>query len=230
MPTPPHRILLTLFETGKVRRFSKGEVIIQGGDQPPFVYYILRGFVKIYSINDEGEEYVHIVYKPGEIFPLIWPLKGASRKVFYEALNDNVLWAFEQEKLRARVQEDAQLAHAFLVQLSEQFLVYADRIDNLEYKRARERLVYRLLFLASRFGKFRGKEVVLEPVFSQQLIASSINLARESVSREFEKLQSEGLIGYNGRHIVIKDVEALSHQLSEPTSGDLWGLRSPHAQ
>ncbi|HEY9712079.1 MAG TPA: Crp/Fnr family transcriptional regulator [Chroococcales cyanobacterium] len=224
--TSSQKDIIDVFSAGKLQRFSKGELIVHGADEPQGVYLITHGLVKIYSINDEGEEYVHIVYKPGEIFPLIWALIGTERKVFYEALVDTVVWCVSAGQFRATIQENARTSYAVLMQLAKQFSIYSDRIDNLEYKRARERLVYRLIFLASRFGKARGSSIVLEPAFSQQLIASSINLARESVSREFEKLTVEGLIGYKGRHIVINDLEALSKELSEPTSDNLWGLRS----
>jgi CRP-like cAMP-binding protein len=216
--------ILKFFESGKPLRYSKGSIIINGHDEPEGVYCIARGFVKIYSISNDGEEYIHIVYKAGEVFPLIWALKDVKRKVFYESLGDSVLWRMPRDEFIMLTKNDLRMAALVTDQLAEQFRIYADRVDNLEYKRSRERLVYRLLFMASRFGTKHGNTVEFDDIFTQQLIAGTINMARESVTREFEKLQAKGLVAYRNRRIIITDLVGLSNEMSDPVDADLWGL------
>lgn len=224
MPVTPSSDILTFFESGKPLRFNRGNIILNGHDEPQGVYCIARGYVKVYSISDEGEEYVHIIYKAGEIFPLIWALKGVRRKVFYESLGDSALWRLPLDKFLPLTRQDLQLAALVTDQLAEQFRIYADRVDNLEYKRSKERLVYRLLFMAARFGTRRGNTVEFEDIFTQQVIAGSINMVRESVTREFEKLQAKGLVSYKSRRIIITDLVGLSKEMSDPADIDYWGL------
>ena len=64
--------LANFFMTGRVTYAAKGEVVLRGDDENPGIHFVSKGFVKVYSINDEGEEYLHIIYKQGDIFPLIW--------------------------------------------------------------------------------------------------------------------------------------------------------------
>jgi CRP-like cAMP-binding protein len=128
--------------------------------------------------------------------------------------------------LHKAIDADITVTRAVLVKTVKQFTIYADRIDNLEYKYARERVVYRLLFLASRFGEKQadGSYVLTAPI-SQQVIASSINLSRESVSREFDRLQRHELVEFNNeRCIVVKNVQHLCNELKSPVSPDWWGL------
>lgn len=227
----PGTALSDFFVQGRPVRYSRGEVIVAGDDPNPDIHYIGRGFVKVYSINDDGEEYVHVVYRKGEIFPLIWALRDHRRRIFYEAIDDCVLWKKTKNELREYLDEHADpISRALLGRLAEQFNIYADRLDNLQYKSAYERVVYRILFLAGRFGVRQGDRVIIEAPITHKLLAQSINLARESVSREFEKLQTKGLIDTTNSHIVINDVKALSHEFSEPVSLDLWGLDAPSDQ
>lgn len=209
---------------GKQIVYANGELILRADDEPQGAYYIVSGFVKVYSINSQGEEYVHIIYGDGEIFPMVWILRKISRSVFYEALGSVTILRAPSEALVKRLEQD-KIASSFLNQVVDQFSVYSDRVDNLEYKYARERLVYRLLFLAGRFGEQTGNSVIIAVPLTQQMIGGSINLSRESVGRELERLERKGLVEYNKqRRIVINDIAELTKELKDPIRTDYWGL------
>jgi CRP-like cAMP-binding protein len=95
----------------------------------------------------------------------------------------------------------------------------------LEYKSAHERVAYRLVFLASRFGKRRGSSVVIDAPLTHEFISESINLSRETVSRQIEKLENENLISRKDGQIIIMDIDKLSKEFSEPITLSLWGLK-----
>jgi CRP-like cAMP-binding protein len=213
------------FSSGRQKKYSSGELILSG-ESPAGVFYISSGFVKVYSISDEGEKYLHILYKSGELFPLIWAFKGLGRRVYYEAVSDTVACSVSKEEFLDLLQANKEAEREVLNQLVEQFNVYADRLDNLQYKSAKEKLIYRLLFLASRFGERHGNNIVIKAPITHELLAESINLTRETVSREIEKLEKQGLVGRQSGHIVITDVDKVERQFSEPVSLDLWGLHS----
>jgi len=218
--------LENFFESGRSVHVSKGEIVIRGDEVSADVYYVSKGLIKVYSINDQGEEYIHILYKSGDIFPLILAFKGRQRRVFYEAMDSVILWKVPKDRFIKHVKQNTSPdIYSLIEQMAEQFNVYADRIDNLQYKSASERVVYRLLFLASRFGRKTGSEIIIDAPITHKVIASSINLTRESVSREIEKLSETGIISSGAGKIVIKDIQRLSKEFSEPVSLDLWGLK-----
>ena len=226
MIIPDDTALVNFFKTGRPVYASKGEVILRGDEAEPSVFLIGKGHVKVYSINDTGEEYLHVIYRPGEIFPLIWAFKDIRRRVFYEAISSSVLWKLPKDKLLAEVdKESSPIISDLLMLLVDQFHIYADRLDNLQYRSAYQRVVYRLLFLASRFGKKKGGDIIIDAPMSHKLIAQSINLTRESVSREIEKLAAAGLADTSNGHIAIKDAAKLCQEFDEPISLDYWGFQ-----
>jgi CRP-like cAMP-binding protein len=198
--------------------------VVLRGDDPSGVIYIESGFVEVYSISDDGDRYVHIIYKKGEIFPLVWALKDVKRRIFYEAVSDVVVAEADRDDFLKFIKSDPKITYDVLSQLAQQFYIFADRLDNLEYKSARERVAYRLAFLASRFGEKQKKSVIIKAPITHELIGGSINLARETVSREIEKLEKRNLISRRGGLIVIKDIQKLAKEFSEPITLDLWGL------
>lgn len=218
--------LADFFMNGRSAHYSKGEIILVGDNDNLDVHFVSKGFIKVYSINDEGDEYTHIIYKTGDIFPLIWALKGLKRHVFYESMDSCVIWKIPKETFTAHLKANSDnITYSLLEQLADQFNIYADRLDNLQYKSAHERVVYRLLFLAGRFGKKNGKDIIIEAPITHKSIASSINLARESVSREMELLAGKGLIDNVAGQIIIREVVGLSKEFSEPVRTDYWGLK-----
>jgi CRP-like cAMP-binding protein len=215
--------LYKFFSAGRKKNYTAGEIVVNG-EEPSGVVYLDKGFVKVYSISDKGDEYVHIIYKDGEIFPLVWAMKKIRRRVFYEALSDVSVWTVTREDFLNLIGGNLKAANEVNNRLAESFYVYADRLDNLEYKSTSERIIHRLLFLAGRFGERSGKTIIINAPLTHELIASSIRLSRETVSREMEKLTEQKVIARHNGLIVIRDLDGLAGKISTPVTFNLWGL------
>jgi CRP/FNR family transcriptional regulator len=104
---------------------------------------------------------------------------------------------------------------AIINQLTNQFHILADRIENLQYGDALYRVAYRLVFLSNRFGVKEGKKIIIEVPVTHQIIADTINLARETVSRQIEELEKRKLVSHRGRKIVIEDIAKLRRLINK---------------
>lgn len=215
--------LIDFFNSAKQKKYATGELVLRG-ENPSGVVCIQKGFVKVYSISDEGDTYTHIIYKKGEIFPLIWAIHDIRRKIFYEAASELVVAEAQKNDFLEFIKKDPEVTYDVLSQLAQQFYIFADRLDNLEYKSAHERVAYRLVFLASRFGERQGGMVTIKAPLTHELISESINLARETVSREIEKMEKDGLISRKAGYIVINNIDDMSREFSEPITLNFWGL------
>ena len=222
---PYHDTIRHLFSKGQPLAFGKDEVILGNESTLDSVYYIASGYVKIYSISDDGNQYVHIIYGPRDVFPLIWAyLDILPDSLYYETISDCVVWRIARDWFTEFVTTNVELSYAFGRQLAYQFQVFSDRVDNLEYKKASERVAYRLLFLASRFGVREDDTITIDAPLTHEIVANTINLARESVSREIEKLEERHIIKQSDHRIRILNVPALAAQLSRPINLHNWQL------
>lgn len=214
---------------GTVQQYDKGEQIVHAEDDPFGVFYIEEGFVKVFSINSRGEEYIHMVYGPGEIFPIIWLVAHVRRQMFYDALAPCKLLRVSQKELELVLRSRADMCYEMVERAAEQFAMFLDRINNLQYRYARERLIYYLLYLARRFGVTTGQgcEIILR--VSHQVIASNVNLSRESVGREIDRLVRKEAVMIRRGHIVLQDIPALVAELPGMTAGttDWWSVKIP---
>jgi len=213
------------FKSGRQIYVQKGQYIIRGEDEPQGVYYLSSGLIRAFGINQRGEEYTFAIIAPGEAFPLNWLTEKINRQIFFQALTTGELYLLSREDVLRQAQADGLFCYGLLHKALDDVGLLIDRIDNLEYKYASERLAYRLLFLAKRFGEKQpdGSYLIRVPV-SQQIIASSINASRESVNREFERLQQKGYVRFTGPLISITDIEALKHMFPVPLSPNWWEM------
>lgn len=216
--TPSHPELRRLLDRASRHTYPRGKTILRPFEPPEACYLVETGLVKVYSIDQQGEEEVRILYGKDELFPLPWLIGQPTFNTFYQALTDCVILRIPLHDFLASLRADPELSFAVLTQVIEQFAVYSARIDNLEYKYARERLAYRLLALAERFGEPSGDssgDIVL-PHLSQQEIGAMINMARESVNRELSRFERLGFITHCAGCIVITNRDGLRKEIGDP--------------
>jgi len=208
---------------GTRREARRGDVIVPAGATAPGMFYIEVGFVKAYVLNARGDQHLHMIYGPGEYLPPLYSGRQARRGVIYEALVACQLLEVTSVKLAAVLPSKHQLSLELLELAAEQFAISLDRINNLQYRFARERLIDCLLHLAERFGITSGTGYEIIVRVSHQALASKVNLSRESVSREIDRLVRKGLVQVRDGRIVLVDVPALRAQLPDVTDDAAFG-------
>lgn len=204
----------TYFNDGQILKYSKGDTIISGLDEPKGVYIIKEGFVKAYTLTREGQVNLLLVHDTGEFIPLIWALDGSHTEgLYYEAMSDVTVLKTSKEKLRSAMTDNKWLSQEILKQSVHIITIYSQRIQALEFRTARERIVAELLNLAEMFGKKHGKKVSIDAPITHQDIANSINMTRETASRALGLLFEEELLAQDEHLFTILDLPKLQEEL-----------------
>lgn len=198
------------FDDGVIKHFSKGETIIDGFDGPQGVYLIKNGFVKAFTVTKAGQENLLLIHDKGEFIPLIWALDGVHTEgLCYQAMSDVTVLRTSKEKLRSAMDEDTLLSQEILKQSVSIITAYGQRIQTLEYRTARERLIAELLNLTEMFGKPHGNEILIDAPITHQDIADSINMTRETASRALGLLFEEGLVRQVDHLFTVRKIDKL---------------------
>ena len=199
-----------LFKTLGIKQiYRKGDQIIRPGDIPRGVYYIEKGLVKAYDITRYNEENLLIIRKDGEVFPLIWAITGKERHVIYETLEETTVYRLERQAFLKFMEGNPEAMAPLLDMVIEMYRLHSERIINLEYRTARERIVSFLLTMSERFGVKTDEGLLIDVPLRHQDIASSVNATRETASREIAALARKGLIVNKQSQTIIKDADAL---------------------
>jgi CRP/FNR family cyclic AMP-dependent transcriptional regulator len=202
------------FNDGQILNYSKGDTIISGFDEPKGVYIIKKGFVKAYTLTKSGQENLLLVHDIGEFIPLIWALDGSHTEgLYYVAMSDVTAIKTTKEKLRSSMIDNKWLSQEILKQSVHIITTYSQRIQALEYRTARERIIAEILNLAEMFGKKRGNKILIDAPITHLDIANSINMTRETASRALGLLFEEKLLEQDEHLFTILDIEKLQEEL-----------------
>lgn len=207
-------MLDTFFRSnGAKTKYTKGAVIVDCNEIPNGIYYLEEGYVKAYSLTERGHEHVHIIYKPGEIFPARWSFSSIKGDLTYVAMNEVIAWKAEKTKFTEFLHKDSRLLDLALEYSNTILDVFVNRVNDLEHMNAFLRVASRLITMSKRFGKELDGGVLIQAPVTQQDIAGSLALSRESVSREISKLEQKGIIEYRDQLIFVTNLDLLKNEI-----------------
>lgn len=189
--------LKTFFTSYPAKKYKKSETILDD-ENPENIFYIKSGYIKAYTISENGEEKLILIYKQGEIFPLKWAISDIDNNFFYSAASDCVLHIIPKADLKDFLRSDSQAVLHLFEQCLNINKELEDRIQNLELTKAHMRITYLLKYLANRFGMVdKHGKIILDLRLAHHDIASLVALTRETVSIEMKKLENSGVISHD---------------------------------
>lgn len=206
--------IISYFSEDRTMSFSYGETVINGFEEPSGVFLIKKGFVKSYSTSHDGHANLLLIHKAGELIPLPWSLDGTNvTGLFYEAMDEVEIIKSSKDRLRITMGNNMWLTQEILNQTVNVIAIYTRRIQILEFRSARGRIIAELILLADRFGELQGSKVIIKAPITQQDIADSINMNRETASRALGQLFEEGLVNQEDHLFVIDSMDKLKAAL-----------------
>lgn len=185
-----------MLATAKVRHYPKGQIILYEGENPTDAFVVKSGAVKVYDIDEDGNEKIlHIVKAPG-IFPTIF-LFGATgiTNTFFTTVADSELYVLSRAEFEKRLVEDRELSVYCLRWFASEVSEMMRRMSSLEKTSTRSKLIATLGYLHRQHadGQRGGWSRVRFPI-SHQLLADMIGVTRESTTMVMKDLQKEKIV------------------------------------
>ena len=203
-----------LFQTGRRLEYKKGEILQRANETPRGVCFLSEGYIKEYSLSKDGSEHITGLYEPGELFSVIWTYIGVNQNLYREAYTDVVVWRVPADVLAEAAAANPKLMQEMSHILMNQMNLLKLQIENLTFNNAYDKVAYRLLYLAGRFGVKQNDGWFIPLSFRHQHIADSLSMTRETASRMLERIQRQGLVSHDGKgHFIIRDPSGLARTI-----------------
>lgn len=211
---PAERLFTSSSELEEVFRsitlvhYNKSQSIIYKGDEVKRLYYIKSGYVKVYNINDDGEERILILRSPGDIFPLLKDPDKPSyiSDYFYDTMTTAEIGSFDQKTFLDITADNPDSAWQLLRYLSDFSTKLTSRLSQIENKTAEGKLEKLICYLAEVCGKKQlNGDTKLDLKLTHQDLASLLGVARETVSREIPALFKKYSIKTDSGRIIIPE-------------------------
>lgn len=188
--------------------YRKNAEILGENDRTDDVFFILAGAVRINSISAKGREVIYSECTAGNIFGEFSAVDGLPRSASVQALTDCTVARMPAAAFFQLLHTNAPVATKLVELLVAKIRKTSQQVFEVAALSLRERLRRELIRLAVS-GEKVGRTVVIKPAPTHQEIASHLGSHREAVTREFHRLELEGLLEVRRRQICILDPERL---------------------
>lgn len=194
-------------------RYRKRETLLYPGDIPQVVYFIEKGFARLFDISAEGKDLTLVVYKPGEFFPVVWTFSGGARPNIYgfETLTPCSIRKIPRDEFIKFLSANPDVFMNVTRHIVSRFQVALLRMRHLAFGAAGSKLAAILLICSKEYGHDEGKskKMVVDLPLTHRDLANLVGVTRETVSVEIKKLERQGIVGHKGHNIVILKMEKL---------------------
>lgn len=178
--------------------YRKGQTILLKGADPQAVHVIESGMVKTYNIDQDGSEHLVTIINSQEDFPVAYTVGFIqAAPYFYEAFNRCVIRFVPCEDYLRYLHSDVATLYERHIRLAALLSSALERIDQLEKRYAKDKVVGALIYIADRFTTMFGqRRQKLNVSVTQQEIANLLGLTRETTSIELKKLEALQLLSH----------------------------------
>lgn len=195
------------------RSFEGGEVICRKGDPGDTFYLILKGQVKIVLPSESGEEALLAVLDEGDFFGELSLIDGLPRSATIVTTEPTETLVVQREEFLGFLAENPVAAIDMLQVLSHRLRQANEVIADAAFLDVPGRLAKRLLDLAARYGEPSPNGTVIKLRVTQHELAGMIGATRESVNKHLQAFRAQGMVGSDGRHIIVRDRQRLQRRV-----------------
>ncbi|MBL0309904.1 MAG: response regulator [Bacteroidetes bacterium] len=196
----------------EIRTFKKKQMVYTHGHRPSYLFFMVKGIVKSFRMNEDGKELITSLYKAGDFMGYTALLEESAYADNAEAMEDSEVMLIPQVDFHILLNSDAQVAKRFIKLLSHNLIDREDALLNLAYNSLRKRVATALLHVYDKFKKTPGDKPKLE--VPREDLAQVVGTATESLIRTLSDFKSEKLIEISDGKIKVLDESRLKNLLN----------------
>jgi CRP-like cAMP-binding protein len=191
------------------RRFKDGQVVFQRGDPGNSMLLVLEGQVKISILSPEGKELIFNIIQPGECFGEIALLDGQPRSADATAVGKCILLMLMRKDFLPFLEHQPRVAISLMTLLCGRLRILSTFTERLAFENLPTRLACLLVKLAEMHGVATPTGMRIANKLSQKEIGGLVGTSRESVNKQLQAWQAEGLLLVERGYIALLQLEAL---------------------
>jgi CRP-like cAMP-binding protein len=195
-------------------RLRKGQAIPSAEQDIPDIFWVERGMIRMYQIRDDGSEITMHLFRAPTFFPMMLYLSHRHGNYYFQAVDEVIARKAPGKAVEEFLKQNSDVLFDLTTRFANGITGLLLRIEELAAPHTKQKLVSLLLYLAQTFGRQEEGRHTIDLRLSHDDLAAWIGAARETVSRQMEKLEKDGLVVKQNQRLVIPDIQALKQQLS----------------
>ena len=189
-----------------IKKYVKGNVVVIEGSKCEELGILLEGLLEVQTLYPSGKLLTFSQLRPVETFgEAILFSKMNKFPATIGAIKDSKIMFIKKENLINCLTNCHKFMENFLELLANKLLILNKKVKMLTLGSIRQKIGN---FLMEEYNKQGSK--IIKVSLSRKEMAEHMGIQRPSLSRELIKMRDAGIIDFNRKVIIIKDMTALS--------------------
>ena len=197
-----------------MHELNKNEPIYFANDPSTSIFFLKTGRVKIVKYSSDGKENILTLINPGEIFGEMAFLDEKERTDFAITVEPALVCAINKDDLSEFINRTPSLNIKMTKLIGVKLKSFSERIEDLVFKDADQRVISFLLRMIDKNGKSIGEQIFVKPFLKHQDIAELAACSRQTVNYILTDLRDKNIINFDRKKLVINDLPALKNYLN----------------
>ncbi|OUM86773.1 MAG: hypothetical protein BAA01_04060 [Bacillus thermozeamaize] len=191
------------------RNYPKHGTIFREGQEREAIFFILKGIVKTYKVDETGKEQLISLLHQGEMFPHVGLFDDVPYPATAEAIQETELLVIPISDFRNLLASHPRMAAQVIAHMEQKIMDLQQRLQKMMSADVLHRLIDILLHLADEYGVVQNGHTVIHIPLTNQDLANMLGTSRETVSRMLNHLKKEQLLDTGRQQIILYDPEKL---------------------
>ena len=192
-----------------MQEVKKSQPIYFADDPSKSIFFLKKGRVKLTRISPDGKEFIVALINPGEVFGEMSILDVGERTDFATTMEESLICAISNDDFKMFVEKNPKLNLEITKLIGFRMRKYSERIEELVFKDAEQRVISFIYNLSIEQGKRIGDEIFLKPFLTHQNIAQLTACSRQTVNSILTELREKGLIDFDRKKLIIHNEKEL---------------------
>lgn len=181
------------------REFGRGDVLLHQDEVGTEVLFITDGYIKAYTIADDGDEKMISILGPGDVINLEAAFFTEHlHPYYYEAFSDGMVRVVEAETLEQELKPNQDAVFGLVRYLMTRNDELSQTLDHILQAKSDTKLINYLALLVQRFGTEVSDGIVTLPfLVSHAQLASMVGTTRETMTVQIRELAKAGVLKSN---------------------------------
>lgn len=189
-------------DTFTVHSFKKNQIVYHEGDEPEYVWTLLKGKIKKFKDGVGGRQQIIRLLRPVQYFGYRAFFAGTRYVSSAAAFEASTVGAIPLSVVDSLIDRNPKVARFFIHELACNLGNSDTRIVNLTQKHIRGRLAEALMLLKEHYG-YEDDEMTLRIYMGREDLANLSNMTTSNAIRTLTAFVNEHIIVVDGRKIKI---------------------------
>lgn len=207
MATATGKVVEQVTKNHRVKHYALREHVFREGDAPIFLYFLNRGKVKTFKMNDDGKEYITGLYNSGDFFGYTALLEHDNYTDSAQVIDDAEVLLIPKDDFYHLMGSNPEVISSFIKLLADNILQKEEQLIELAYSSVRKRVASALVQVHEKYNTEHRDDFTIS--LGREDIASIVGTATETVIRALSEFKEDGYISSKGRDIKILNIQAL---------------------